>query len=339
MSAKAAKQSPPDSGAAAIRPSALAWRMAESLPLPERRKLALRLIENDAEEIVFRRGGATWTGFPWDRMITGNLFAYGSFQRTETRAVLGWMRRHRRLGPNRAIVDVGANIGTSAIPFARETPCRVIAIEPVPELHAMLCRNILGNGLAGRIEPVKVAISNAKARRVRMVLPFENAGAAEVVRPGRRPSFAGMLAERSRVSVPATGLDTLLKRRRVAAKNVAFVWADVQGSESHVIASAPRLWAAGVPLFCEVCPPLWGNAGDPRAFLREAARHFTGFIPSEVLIAKNRPAVRPIAELAAFCRGLTQLGTDVLFLNEGNQRWCPESETLSHRGNRRYRPG
>jgi FkbM family methyltransferase len=290
--------------------------MAESLPLPERRKLALRLIEGDAEEIVFRRGGATWTGFVWDRIVSGNLFAYGSFQRTEIRAVLGWMRRHRRLGSNRVVVDVGANIGTSAIPFARETLCRVVAIEPVPELYAMLCRNILGNGLDKRIEPVEVAISAGKARRLRMVLPFENSGAAEVVRAGRRPSFAGQLAERSRASVRASGIDALLKRRRIAAEGVAFVWADVQGSESHVIASGSRLWAAGVPLFCEVCPTLWGNAGDRRAFLREAAVHFTGFVPSQALIAQKRPAVRPIAELPAFCRGLVYPGTDALFLND-----------------------
>jgi FkbM family methyltransferase len=320
MSARARKQSPPDPGAAAIRPAALAWRMAESLPLPERRKLALRLIENDAEEIVFRRGGAIWVAFVWDRIVSGNLFAHGSFQRAEIRAVLGWMRRHRRLGANNVIVDVGANIGTSAIPFASETSCRVVAIEPVPELYAMLCRNILGNGLGKRIEPIEVAIAAGSARRVRMVLPFENSGAAEVVRAGRRPSFAGQLAERSRANVPATGLDALLKSRRVAAKNVAFVWADVQGFESQVIASASNLWASGVPLFCEISPALWGNAGDPRAFLREAARHFTGFIPSDVLIAEKRPAVRPIAELPAFCRGLAHLGTDALFLNERTGR-------------------
>jgi hypothetical protein len=41
----------------------LAWRLAETLPRAERRKLALRLIEADAEEIVFRRSGCTWTGF------------------------------------------------------------------------------------------------------------------------------------------------------------------------------------------------------------------------------------------------------------------------------------
>jgi hypothetical protein len=70
----------------------LAWRLAGTLPLSERRKLALRLIESDAEEIVFRRDELIWTGFVWDRIITGNLFAHGSIQRAEIEAVLAWMK-------------------------------------------------------------------------------------------------------------------------------------------------------------------------------------------------------------------------------------------------------
>ena len=170
----------------------LAWRLAETLPRAERRKLALRLIESDAEEIVFHRGGCIWTGFVWDRIVTGNLFAHGSIQRAEIESVLAWMKRHRRLAPPRdVIVDVGANIGTSAIPFAKGTDCQVVAIEPVPELHAMLCRNIAANGLGGRVHPVAAAIVSGRAKRVRMALPSENSGAAEVVRAGRKASFAG----------------------------------------------------------------------------------------------------------------------------------------------------
>jgi hypothetical protein len=153
----------------------LAWRLAETLPRAERRKLALRLIEADAEEIVFRRSGCTWTGFIWDRIVSGNLFAHGSIQGAEIEAVLAWMKRHRRFAaPRDVIIDVGANIGTSAIPFAKGTACQVVAIEPVPELHAMLCRNIAANGLAGRVDPIAAAIVSGRRKRVRMVLPSEN---------------------------------------------------------------------------------------------------------------------------------------------------------------------
>lgn len=299
---------------------ALAWRLAETLPHAERRKLALRLIEADAEEIVFRRGGCIWTGFAWDRIVTGNLFAHGSIQRAEIEAVLAWMKRHRRFEPPRdMIVDVGANIGTSAIPIARSTDCQVVAIEPVPELHAMLCRNIAANGLGGRIQTVAAAIVSGRGKRVRMVLPSENSGAAEVVRAGRKASFEGKLPIRRSMTVRATGLDALLAERGIEPKRIAFVWADVQGSECDVIESAPELWAAGVPLFCEVDPGLWANGGDTKGFLRQALQHFSRFIPVTALIGKARPKAGAIGELPAFCRTLGPMGSDVLLLSEGGE--------------------
>ncbi|HYV88075.1 MAG TPA: FkbM family methyltransferase [Candidatus Polarisedimenticolia bacterium] len=296
----------------------LAWRLAETLPQAERRKLALRLIESDAEEIIFRRGGCLWTGFVWDRIVTGNLFAHGSIQRGEIEAVLAWMKRHRRFElPCDVIVDVGANIGTSAIPLAQGTSCQVLAIEPVPELHAMLCRNIVANGLGGRVHGIAAAIVSGRRNRVRMVLPSENSGAAEVVRPGCEASFAGKLPIRRSMTVRAAGLDALLAERGIEPRRIAFVWADVQGSESDVMESAPGLWAAGVPLFCEVDPRLWANGGDTKGFLRQALRHFSRFIPVTALTGSARAKARTIDELPAFCGSLGPMGSDVLLISEG----------------------
>jgi FkbM family methyltransferase len=302
--------------AAGIGLPGLAWRLAEALPLAERRKFALQLIESDAEEIVFRRGGVIWTGFVWDRIVTGNLFAHGSVQLGEIKSLLAWMKRHRRLAsPHDVIVDVGANLGTTAIPFARNTNCQILAIEPVPELHTMLCRNIAANGLGERIKSIAVAIAAGRAKQVRMALCDENSGAAEVVRPGQKASFAGKVAIRRHMNVRAAGLETLLAENGMEPNRVAFVWADVQGSEADVIATGPQLWAAGVPLFCEVDPRLWANGKDPGDFLRQATRHFSRFIPAKTLAGKARP--RPIAGLPAFCRGLTTPGCDVLLFREG----------------------
>ncbi|HEY2889925.1 MAG TPA: FkbM family methyltransferase [Dongiaceae bacterium] len=294
----------------------LAWRLCETLPRAERRKLALRLIEADAEEIVFRRSGCTWTGFVWDRIVTGNLFAHGSIQGDEIEAVLAWMKRHRRFAaPRHVIIDVGANIGTSTIPFAKGTACQVVAIEPVPELHAMLCRNIAANGLAGRVHPIAAAIVSGRRKRVRMVLPSENSGAAEVVHSAREASFEGKLPIRRSMTVRAIGLGALLAECGVDPQRIAFVWADVQGSECDVIESAPGLWAAGVPLFCEVDPGLWANGDDAKGFLRQALQYFSSFIPVTALTGRARP--RAIGELPAFCRSLGPMGSDVLLLGEG----------------------
>jgi len=314
---------PKDSSATGAAPAGiglpdLAWRLAEALPLAERRKLALQLIESEAEEIVFRRGGVIWTGFVWDRIVTGNLFAHGSIQLGEIKSLLAWMKRHRRLAsPHDVIVDVGANLGTTAIPFARHTNCQVLAIEPVPEIHAMLCRNIATNGLGERITPIAVAIAAGRAKQVRMALSDENSGAAEVVRPGRKASFAGKVPVRRHMNVRAAGLERLLAENGIEPDRVAFVWADVQGSEADIIATGPRLWAAGVPLFCEVDPRLWANGGDPKDFLRQALQHFSSFIPVTALVGRVRPKARAIGELPGFCRTLGPMGSDVLLFAEG----------------------
>ena len=311
----------PRAASTGIGPPDLAWRLAQSLPLLKRRELALQLIESDAEEIVFWRDGFLWTSFVWDRIIGGSLFVNGGFQRDDIKALVGWMKRHRRLARARdVIVNVGANIGTSALLFARRTHCRVLAIEPVPELHAMLCRNIAANGLAPRVQPIAAAITAGRARTVRMTLPSENSGAAEVVRPGRQASFTGILPIRRHVRVPAIGLGAMLAEQGIEPGRVAFVWADVQGSEADVIASALQLWAAGVPLFCEVDPKLWPNSGDPEAFLRLVQRYFSHFIPAEILRGKEPAQARPVSEFPAFCQSLPKDGSDALLLPRGGLR-------------------
>jgi FkbM family methyltransferase len=294
----------------------LAWRVSQALSGAERRALALRLLEAEAEEITFRRDGTRWTAFPWDYAISGPLFVSGGFQGREVRAVLAWMTRRGRLGgPRDVIVDVGANIGTSAIPFARGTACRVLAIEPVPDVFAVLRRNVADNSLERRVTCVQAAISAGGRDRVRMVVPAGNGGGGEIERPGRPPTFAPRHPVRSVVEVPASGLADLLDAHGVAAERVAFVWSDTQGCEVEVIESAGPLWAAGVPLFAELDPSTWGPAGAT-AILSAAARHFGGFVSAEALIGDDTAKPRPMAELAALCHALGPDGGDVLLLPE-----------------------
>jgi FkbM family methyltransferase len=297
----------------------LAWRASRGLSRAERRALALRLLEDEAEEITFRRDGTRWTAFPWDHMISGLLFVTGGFQVREVEAVLAWMACHGRFAPpGDVIVDVGANIGTSTIPFAQARPgCRVVAIEPVPDVFAVLRRNVADNGLTGRVTCVEAAISADGRDRAEMILPAGNGGGGEIRRPDRQPSFAGRHAVRGVVDVRAAGLADLLRAHGVAPERVAFVWSDSQGSETDVIASGSSLWAAGVPLFTELDPSTWGGRDGVEAFLAVAFRHFAAFIDAETLILDAAVPSRPIAELASFCHTLGADGGDALLLPDG----------------------
>lgn len=301
----------------------LAWRVARSLSRADRRSLALRLLETEADEIVFRCDGNRWTAFPWDHMISGPLFVHGSFQGPEVRAVLDWMRRHGRLdSPRDVIIDVGANIGTSTIPFAQQTKCRVLAIEPVPDNFAVLCRNVTDNGLAPRVTCVQAAITTMPSRRVRMILPAGNSGGGEVRRPDTEATFAGGFSVRGTVDVPTMRLADLLDAQGVAPERVALVWSDTQGCEAEVVESGRPLWAAGVPLFVELDPlSKGGGVGSLEALLTAATAHFVGFIPAEALVrdaeAGAEPEHRAISELAALGRTLRATAADVLLLPSG----------------------
>jgi len=298
----------------------LAGRMSQALPAVERRTLALRLLETEAEEITFRRNGIRWTAFPWDHQISQPLFVSGGFQQCEVRAVLARMAREGRLAaPRDVIVDVGANIGTSTVPFAMETGCRVLAIEPVPELFAVLRRNIADNGLEPRVTCVQAAIHASRADRVRMVLPAGNSGGGEIQRLARPPTFDARHPVRGIVDVPASGLADVLDAHDMAAERVAFVWSDTQGSEADVIESGERLWAAGVPLFTELDPETWGPDGAA-PLLSAAAAHFSAFVFAEVLIRDDAASPRPIAELSSLCQQLGPEGGDVLLLPDGLRR-------------------
>ena len=126
-----------------MKASELALRIAAALPREDRARLALLLLEGEAEEITFRRGGTRWTAFPWDHFISEVLFVHGSFQAPELRALLAWLTCRRFFAaPRDVVIDLGANIGTSTIPIAQHTGCRVVAVEPVPEIFAVLCRNV-----------------------------------------------------------------------------------------------------------------------------------------------------------------------------------------------------
>ncbi|MBV8120713.1 MAG: FkbM family methyltransferase [Alphaproteobacteria bacterium] len=298
-----------------MKASELALRIAAALPREDRARLALLLLEGEAEEITFRRGGTRWTAFPWDHFISEVLFVHGSFQAPELRALLAWLTCRRFFAaPRDVVIDLGANIGTSTIPIAQHTGCRVVAVEPVPEIFAVLCRNVADNGLAARVTCIQAAICKAISGRAQMILPERNGGGGEVGRPGREPSFAEWLRVRGTVDVPAIGLDDVLNAHSIPPDQVAFVWSDTQGCEAEVIETGARLWAAGAPLFVEFDPTTWHGSDSAAAVLGEAISHFVGFIPAEALIADAAAKPRPIAELADFSYTIGREGTDILLL-------------------------
>jgi FkbM family methyltransferase len=64
-------------------------------------------------------------------------------------------------GPGEVLVDVGANVGMYTIWAAKTRGTQVFAFEPEAQNYALLNRNIVLNGLAGRVKAYCLALSDA----------------------------------------------------------------------------------------------------------------------------------------------------------------------------------
>jgi FkbM family methyltransferase len=62
------------------------------------------------------------------------------------------------------LLDVGANVGFIAIPFALRSKAQVVAVEAVPDNVAVLRRNVAANGLQSAITIVPLALGTAPGR-------------------------------------------------------------------------------------------------------------------------------------------------------------------------------
>jgi FkbM family methyltransferase len=144
------------------------------------------------------------------------------------------------------LLDVGANIGTTAIPAVREHGFdRALALEPSPESYRLLVLNVHANGLAERITTLPLAVSDAPGV-VRFDMGSANSGAHRVIGAAEGGEQV--------IEVEATTLDLLAGTGAFDPAAVGLVWMDVEGHEGRVLAGATSLLALGVPVVAEVAP-------------------------------------------------------------------------------------
>ena len=265
-----------------------------------RYQVAHHLLRREAHFITFRRGGLEWTAYLHDSTISPALFEGGHYQADSVGAVVEWLNRRGALGADRpAIVDAGANIGTTSLPLAVATGKRVIAVEPVPDNFDLLRFNALRNGLGDRIACVRAAVS-ASPGELEMVIDPGNCGNSTV------GGLAG-LEDRgfARIVVPSRPLEAIVAAQGLAPGQVALVWSDTQGFEREVIESGRALWAAGVPVFLELWPEGLRAQGGLESFADRARECFATMVSGADLLCFGPEAeVHPIEDLIGMLRDL-----------------------------------
>jgi FkbM family methyltransferase len=216
----------------------------------------------------------------------------------------------RELAIGTAMIDVGANIGTTSIPrVVLGDFAYVYAAEPDPINYACLVDNVAANGLQGFVLPDRVAIGAADGdavlrRKTQIGTHHLTAGAAQP----------------TDIAVPVRTLDSWTTSLGVDLSAVTFIKVDTQGWESHVLRGASRLLARRhIAWQIEFSPRLLKQAGASSAdLLDQVEAHFTHFID---LGARTTPRARPIAQIRDATAALDRRErryTDLLLYNAGS---------------------
>src|SRR5688572_12961267 len=143
--------------------------------------------------------------------------------------------RVRRLVVGGTMLDIGANVGTTAIPRLALGDFNVVyAAEPHPANYECLVTNVVRNGLEGRLLPDRVAITS-----------WDGAGRLDEASQigGHHLLPSGRRTWHRTQDVRCLTLDSWIRRLGVSPREVTFVKVDVQGWDAHVLMGAPVLRA------------------------------------------------------------------------------------------------
>jgi FkbM family methyltransferase len=232
--------------------------------------------------------GITWS-VPQDDRKPGSL----SDRLLHGELPLGDILRTRRFARGGVMIDIGANIGTTAIPrLLLGDVDRVYGVEPDPANYACLQRTIADNGLDPYVcvDPVALGAVDGEAA----LLVASRLGRHRLLAPGTTKS--------STIRVSTLRLDTWCQRLGPDLERVRYVKCDTQGWEAHIITGAPDLLARrSIVWEMEICPGLLTAAGSTLEDLSAAlARHFQWFV--DLRADDETLDRRPMADLAAAVR-------------------------------------
>jgi len=292
------------------------WRIVQLLSLKECRILTSRLLCQESEQVTFQRQGIIWTTPTKDETIFPNLFAYGQYQGLEIKNIIQWMTNQDRLHKNQnVIIDIGANIGSTCIPFALQTHCHVIAIEPYPPIFKLLQQNVRQNNLQSRITCVQKAVFN-RSGFVEMIMCADNLGNIQILRPESKIHFSNE-NDQVRDHIPSEPLMDILRKCGIKKDAICFVWSDTEGCEVEVIQTGAPLWEAGIPIYLEIQPRLLHIQNNMASFKELIPKYFDRFMTrSDLIQLCERAPVQSIKTLPELTEQLNRnkSDTDVLLL-------------------------
>tara|TARA_B100001063_G_C16753576_1_gene551762 strand:- start:552 stop:1520 length:969 start_codon:yes stop_codon:yes gene_type:complete len=128
------------------------------------------------------------------------------------------------------LIDVGANIGTSCIPFAKKFNCQVFAIEGSKYNAILLLRNILLN--ESKIHPIINIITNKKDNLknnfTKIYLENGNMGASSTYK-----NWTNKKNKEVEITKNST-MDDLFEKKKINFNDVKIIKIDIEGNENKL---------------------------------------------------------------------------------------------------------
>jgi FkbM family methyltransferase len=214
-----------------------------------------------------------------DAAIGASLRDHGEFSKVELDFLLDMA------GPAGEFLDVGANIGSIALPFAQARPgWGVTAVEASRMLSGLLSANALNNRL------LNVMVVNAAAGDQRTIVEYP---AVTLRNTGNFGSLGFGAVQGITEAIGMLRLDD------IARPNTSLIKIDVEGFEPQVLKGAARLLAACSAVWVVEATPTHPEASAQtiRAFQSAGYQTFWFFVPfATPTSVKSKPATAAIGD-------------------------------------------
>ena len=197
-----------------------------------------------------------------------------------------------------AVIDIGANVGTSVIYFRQKfgSNCSYYAVEPVKENYDLLNANCALNGFYD-INTIMTGISDSTGE-ARMEIDPGNMATCRI----EGTDNEGLVFRRDDQAyiggtVPLVTIDSLVSENRIHTDSPLLFWIDVEGHEPEAFRSAMGTFrSADCVVFLEYNPKLYKHNGRYEGFIQDMKECFGRFICCDQ-IEEGHYAFRDIAEI------------------------------------------
>lgn len=233
------------------------------------RELLVQCISPKVLSMTADCGDHVMTFSPHD-YIGRKIYRKGQFERDHVDRLIAVLAREGLLPTEGTLLEIGANIGTQSVYFALSGHFkRVVSIEPDPRNADLLERNIVDNGLTGRILPVRCAAGESEGT-IDFFQHRDNHGKSSAL----PASAQGIKPDRqTRITVPVRPVGDILADLAIAPQEIDLIWMDIEGYEPVAVRAMQPLLDRRTPFYLEFSPVFYGVEGT-RSFAATLARAY-----------------------------------------------------------------